>query len=295
MILDRLYKQHVINPPKWLTSNTHYLTIMGSEAYGASGASSDVDFYGFAIPPRHHIFPHEAGAILDFGSQTERFQQWQEHHVKDPSKDVEYDFQVFGIVKYFNLCMANNPNVIDSLYTARRCVVHITQVGEHVKINRKTFLHKGSFHKMTGYAYSQLGKMKSKSNASNPKRAADIETHGYDTKFGMHLIRLIMQAEQILVEHDLDLERNREVLKSIRRGEWTLERIEDFFTSKEKSLQQVYIDSKLRQYPDEDAIKQILLECLEMHFGSLEKAVIIQPNIEKMATELRAVLDKYVK
>jgi hypothetical protein len=31
-----------------------------------------------------------------------------------------WDFQIFGIVKFFQLAMENNPNVVDALFTPRR-------------------------------------------------------------------------------------------------------------------------------------------------------------------------------
>ena len=52
-----------------------------------------------------------------------------------------------------------------------------------------------------------------------------VAAHGYDTKFAYHVVRLIGEVEQILVEQDVDLQRDRELLKAIRRGEWTEERL----------------------------------------------------------------------
>jgi len=277
MILQKLRSAGAIHPPRFLVDNVCALTQMGSVAYGVSGESSDVDIYGFCIPPKDMVFPHLAGEIPGFGRQIQRFEQWQEHHVKNPDgRDITYDFQVFSIVKYFQLCMDCNPNMIDSLFTPRRCVIHTTQIGELVRENRKLFLHKGAWHKFKGYAYSQMHKIKAKVNASNPARAETIEKYGYDVKFAYHLVRLLSEVEQIMVEHDLDLERNREQLKAIRRGEWTLEQLETYFAEKERALEQVYSVSTLRHSPDEAAIKSLLLNCLEIHFGNLGTAVAVQ-------------------
>ena len=82
MILDNLYKQKLIHPPKWLLSNCAYLTVMGSQAYGVSSDDSDLDVYGFCVPPKDLVFPHLAGEIPGFGQQIQRFDQWQEHKVQ---------------------------------------------------------------------------------------------------------------------------------------------------------------------------------------------------------------------
>jgi len=209
------------------------------------------------------------------------------------NKAVEYDFAVFSIVKYFQLCMENNPNMIDSIFTPRQCVIHSTPISEHVRENRRLFLHKGSWHKFKGYAYAQMSKIRNKVNASNERRAASIAEHGYDLKFAYHIVRLLNEVEQIMVEGDLDLQRNREQLKEIRRGEWTLDQVEAYFESKERALEATYAACTLPHKPDEDAIKKILMECMEMHYGDISSAVKRDANIETMIRDLRGVIDRY--
>ena len=110
---------------------------------------------------------------------------------------------------------------------------------------------------------------------SKSKRSENNKIYDMDVKFGYHVVRLLNEVEQILVEGNLDLERNREQLKSIRRGEWPLEQLLDYFQSKEKHLEEVYSKSTLRQAPDEAFIKTMLLQCLEHHYGSLDKMVTV--------------------
>lgn len=294
MLLQKLRSSALIHPPRWLVDNTAYMTVMGSNAYGVSGQTSDVDIYGFCIPPKDVVFPHLAGEIMGFGKPRERFDQWQQHHIQPPDgRETTYDFQIFSIIRYFQLCLECNPNMIDSLFTPRRCVMHSTQVGEIARENRKLFLHKGAWHKFRGYAYSQMHKIKGKVNASNPARAETIQKFGYDVKFAHHVVRLLDEVEQIMVEHDLDLERNREQLKSIRRGEWTLEQIQSHFDAKERSLENTYATSTLPHSPDEAAVKAVLLRCLEAHFGSLESAIRRDPSAERLARDIRDVLDRH--
>jgi len=293
MLLDRLIKQGAVHPPKWLASNLAYMTIMGSQAYGVSVDDSDLDIYGFCIPPKETIFPHLAGIIPGFGDQGTKFENWQEHHVSDPSKKVEYDFSIHSIVKYFQLCMEGNPNMTDSIWTPQNCVIHATQISEIVRSNRQLFLSKNMYAKYKGYAYGQRSKIATNVNSTNAKRADDIEKYGYSTKFAYHLIRLMNEIEQILVEHELDLQKNNEQLKSIRRGEWTMERIDEYFQSKEKILEETYAKSTLRQVPDQAAIKEVLMQCLEQHYGDISTAVTRNPEIDVVIRDIQTVLDRY--
>ena len=119
-----------------------------------------------------------------------------------------------------------------------------------------------------------------------------IEQYGYDVKFGMHLVRLLLQLEQMLMTGDIVLDRDSEVYKSIRRGEWSLERLEKWQEEKERSLELMLGTSTLRDEPDEDAIKTVLLECLEMHYGELTE--IQKPNRgDALYRELRDIVDRY--
>lgn len=294
MLLQKLRSAALIHPPRWLVDNTIYLTQMGSVSYGVSGDTSDVDVYGCCIPPKDVVFPHLAGEIHGFGRQIQRFEQWQQHHITPADgRDTTYDFQVFGIIRYFQLCMECNPNMIDSLFTPRRCVMHSTSIGEMMRENRKLFLHKGAWHKFRGYAYSQMHKIKAKVNSSNPSRSESIAKFGYDVKFAYHVVRLLDEVEQIMVEQDLDLERNREQLKAIRRGEWAIEQIERHFEEKERALENTYATSRLRHSPDESAIKNLLLNCLEMHFGSIVDAIRRDPSVERLIRDIQDVLGRY--
>ena len=282
-LLRRLKSQEIISPPSFLVDNTHYTTIMGSVAYGVSGESSDVDIYGFCIPPKEMIFPHLRGEIMGFGKQVNRFEQWQQHHVQDPSNDNQYDFQIYNIVKYFQLCMENNPNMIDSIFTPQRCITHCTRVGNIVRENRHMFLHKGAWHKFKGYAYSQMHKMDTKDPTG--KRKEMIDKYGYDVKFAYHVVRLLNEVEQILVE------RNREQLKSIRRGEWTMDQIKEYFNKKESELETLYMASKIPYKPDEQKIKALLLQCLEEHYGSLDKIVVNVDKYLQAVNDIRKIVE----
>ena len=356
--VQKLQKKGLIKPPPFVLGGIQYETIMGSEAYGVSSNTSDRDIYGFCIPPKDVVFVHLQGVIPGFGKQPKAFNQWEQHRVLDKSDKVEgepreYDFSIYNIVRYFQLCMENNPNMIDSLFTPTRCVLHSTKIADMVRDRRKSFLHKGAWHKYKGYAFSQMKKIRNKDmakyvelcrhfdldpmtltsntmiagpppqwGAGKGKRgqrgvtpdawqdlhdlvqAADgrggwgnrllcVEETAYDIKFAYHVVRLLDEADQILTVGDIDLTRDRERLKTIRRGEWTLQQIEDHFAAKERALEEQYTKSDLPDRPDEKAIKRLLLDCLEEYYGDLSSAVV-QPDraieaLRRIGVELESV------
>lgn len=196
-LLHRLNKLNLLNAPKFLYDNTMYATYMGSVAYGVSNIGSDVDIYGFCIPPKDNVFPHLSGEITGFGTQIRRFEQYQQHHIKDTSTDKEYDITIFNIVKYFQLCMDNNPNMIDSLFVPRTCIIHSTSISEHVRESRKLFLHKGAYHKFKSYAYSQMHKMRIK----NPEGLEELKA--FEDKHQIAHNTTLLDIESELKSRDL--------------------------------------------------------------------------------------------
>ena len=326
MLLTELIKKKLIKKeiPSFIEHNTHYLCMMGSVAYGCSEDYSDMDIYGWCIPPKGYVFPHLSGYIKGFGKQPPNFECWQEHHIFDKDKKREYDISIFGIVRYFQLVTENNPNMLDSLFVPRNCVLHSTQASELLRENRRLFLHKGACGKYKGYSFSQFKKCKTREKEpelehllhlekyyglphsnnleenvkvmefksipfksveeyrfvynnvlSNKKRAIVTKLHGYDTKFMYHTVRLLSEVEEILTDHDLTLDRydRREMMKAIRRGEWSLDDVNNWVKTKEIELEKLYQSSTLRHKPDEEKIKQLLLNILESHFGNLENAI----------------------
>jgi len=304
-----------------MKNNIHYEVIMGSTAYGVSDDTSEMDIYGFTMPPKHILFPYsDGGHIFGFGKKPENFEQFQQHHIIDKGRGKEYDISIYNIVKFFNLCMENNPNMVDALFVPTRCVLHSTAIANHVRDNRKLFLSKRVWHKFKGYAFSQLHKMKNKwvkdfvnlcdawnvpydmplketldrmkeqdatdeertrmllvinkieTGGKRSKRIPLIAKHGFDTKFAYHVVRLIDECQQILEEGDLDLTRSREHLKAIRRGEVPENDVIQYFDNKVLSLENSYNTSKLPYSPDEEAIRALLMECIESHYGNIENS-----------------------
>ena len=286
--IQTIAKDQKLSCPPWLLPNIHYETTMGSSAYGVANNLSDIDVYGFCIPPKHMVFPHLAGNIIGFGRQHKAFKVWQQHHID--YKEENYDLTIFSIVRFFHLCMDNNPNMVDCLFSPVHCIRHITTIGTLVRDNRHLFLHKGAYHRFKGYAYSQLNKMRTRTPKG--ERAKTIEKYGFDIKYGYHLVRLLLECQQILSTENLVLDRDKELLKSMRAGEWSMDKIVLFFEKEEKHLDELYRTSNLPHKPDESKIKDLLLQCLEMHYGSVDDCIIREDQYVKALSQIKEIIEK---
>jgi predicted nucleotidyltransferase len=166
--------------PSWLKKSTQYEVLTGSVAYGCSTDTSDMDIYGFCVPPKNIVFPHTNGVLYGFDNPKE-FWQWQKHHIIDEASGMNYDFTIYNIVKYFKLCMDCNPNMVDSLFVPGDCVLHCTPIAGMVRARKEIFLSKKAFHAFTGYLHSQIAKLDRK--PVGLKEVQDFEEkHGLDHK-----------------------------------------------------------------------------------------------------------------
>lgn len=262
--LKRLQSNKLISPPPWLIDNTQYLVMTGSVAYGCSTDMSDRDIHGFCIENKESIAPNRIGKIVGF-DHWDRFDQWQQHHIEDPSKGVTWDFTVFGLIKYFNLLMQSNPDSVEILFVDRDCVLHSSPIAEFIRTNRHFFLSKDFSWRCRQYGHSQLSKM---DRVPVGKRLPNYQKYGFDTKYASHAVRLCLQARQVLEEGTLNLRQNSELLKSIRRGEKTLDWIRQRVSDEERYLDSAEKTSELPLKVNRGRCREILLEAISMHYGT---------------------------
>lgn len=277
--------------PSFIKDNVVYEVLTGSMAYGNATDNSDWDIYGVCIPPKRIVFPHSNGVVIGFDKDYEKFNQFVKHGVFDQYNGREYDFTMFNIVKSYSLCADNNPNMLDTLFVPHHCVLHSNNIGQHIRESRHKFLSKKAWHTFKGYAFGQLKKAKSQNREG--KRKEIVDKYGYDTKFASHIVRLIGEVEQILEEGDLDLLRNKEIIKSVRRGDWTFHQIEQWFIEKEVALESLYHKSDLPHKPNMKEIKKVLLECLDMHWQDVYSLVQQRDGVEELICELNNLNEKF--
>ena len=288
--VHRMLHQGKICPPHWLEPNLHLEVVMGSRAYGCNDHDkSDYDIRGVFTTPKVYCFPATDGLVVGFDA-IPKCEHWAEPHVKDEDGKREYDFDLHSIQHFLRLAEQNNPNQIDLLFAHESQIKHCTAVGRMLLDDRRIFLSKLCWKRFRGYASDQFHKLKDKK--AEGKRKEIIETFGYDVKFGYHCLRLLRECEMILTESDLDLYRGNEEYKAIRRGEWPLEVLEKEFYARREGIEKFYHSCKLPEMPDHHKVRDLLLRCLEHHYGSLSR-VIVRPDAATIALkEIDAIMVK---
>lgn len=293
----------------------------GSWAYGTNTSTSDVDIKGVCIEP----MTHHLGFLHGF-EQYERL-------------NIEYkgqqgvDLTIYSLKKFAKLAADCNPNIIEILHVDWNDVLMINKFGQRLRDARNLFLSKKAKHTFSGYAHSQLKKIKShrawlfdppkapptrqefglpentkvttselgafdqlatqgheiEVSASlmslitrekayqaakahwvsyqgwlmsrNPARAELERQFGYDTKHGMHLIRLMRMCREILAEGRVYVRRpDAQELLEIRQGSLSYEALVEQATAIEAECDELYKTSKLPHEPDRLALDAMIVD-----------------------------------
>jgi len=306
--------------------HTIFLTLHGSQAYGTSTPTSDVDYKGVAIPPKSYFM----GYAFVFEQKEELV-----------SKGHPHDKVIFDIRKFIKLAADCNPNIIEVLHTDPADHQKVTRWSEMLMENKDLFLSKKAKFTFSGYAHAQLKRIKThrswllsppenkpsrsdyglpedgnkvvsgttmgafdelsssgyqfgsevmqviqkeKQYASalqywkqynnwkknrNPARAELEAKYGYDTKHGMHLVRLMRMCVEILEGKGVLVKRpDAEELLSIRRGEWEYERLMEEADRLEAKAEELYTTSSLPHHSPVNKLDALCIRIVEDFLGS---------------------------
>ncbi len=106
----------------------------------------------------------------------------------------------------------------------------------------------------------------------NPARAALEAQHGYDTKHGAHLYRLLKMCREILERGEVNVWRgdiDADEILAIRNGAWPYERLVEWAEAEDRALAELYAQGRyvVPKAPDRQAIDQLVISLVEEHLG----------------------------
>ena len=237
--LKKLYTGNL----EWLADHTILFGLAGSKSYGLDTPESDTDLKGLCIPPVNYFY----GWLNNF-EQAERKKQ-----------DDDIEFVVYDIRKFFNLAANANPNILELLFLDPADYLIMTELGERLIANRDKFLSRKVVHTYSGYAHSQLQK-----HANNVENGKPIRT-----KHALHLVRLLIQAKEILTTGKLIVKRpDREFLLSIRNGAWTYDQLIEWSSAQEAEIMKLAETSTLPHSPDRVFLDQLCIDMVDQFMRS---------------------------
>jgi uncharacterized protein len=298
----------------------------GSHAYGLNIASSDTDYKGICIKPKSYY--------LGF---FEKFEQEE----KMASKNDGVDSIIYSLDKFARLAAGCNPNIIEVLFVDDSDIIQIDSFGQEIRDLRTHFLSKEAKFTFSGYAYSQLKRIKlhrswllnpiekkpersdyglsdtkkissselgayesllSKNKEVNMsdemislyarekqfqnammqfsqyqewkknrnEKRCELETNfGYDTKHGMHLIRLMRMCKEILETGDVHVKRDdRDELLAIRFGHIKYDDLIEEAEKLEKQCEIAFEKSSLPKKPDYEFLNSKIVSIVDRYIAN---------------------------
>ncbi len=99
----------------------------------------------------------------------------------------------------------------------------------------------------------------------NPERAALEAAHGYDTKHGAHLVRLLRMGREIVETGQVHVwrgDRDADELRAIRAGAWTYDQLVDWAETEAQTLKQLAASGKaaVPEHPDLDTLDALVVD-----------------------------------
>lgn len=125
---------------KFVTEELIFMTLAGSHMYGTNVEGSDIDKRGVCVPPKKVVY----GFARNFNQQEFEGE----------------DTTVFALQKFMKLAADCNPNIVELLFAPEDCIEQIHPTWEKLLEKRDLFLTAKAYYTFTGYAHSQLKRIK---------------------------------------------------------------------------------------------------------------------------------------
>jgi predicted nucleotidyltransferase len=199
--------------------------IGGSTQHGASIAeSSDTDWYGIFIPPKEKTLGIDSFEHFVFPGDVS-------HRTRANRNTDELDIALHSLQKWAGMAAKGNPTVLSFMFAKTEFIgsyhKHQLDTGQQpwlqVLKHRDVFLCKSHYKPFIYYAQDQMERLMGLRGQKNINRDKLVDEFGYDTKYAMHIIRLLSEAKELMTDGKITYPRPEvELLKDIRRGKYKL-------------------------------------------------------------------------
>ena len=233
----------------------------GSDLHGARiEGKSDLDVAGVFIE----------APVLNLGiDKREHFiTSTADNGVKNTTDDKDAAFH--SLRHWACLAAGGNPTIIAYAFAPIDSQLADSVWAQDVVPNVEHFIAKKHTNAFLGYAINQLKRLQGKLGAGKHGQRPELEAlYGYDTKMAMHMIRLLQEGIELMKTGRLTFPRpEKDLLLQIRKGEWTLERVEQYFAELDAELRATELASPLPKNIDRAKVSSIISNAYLSHWRS---------------------------
>ena len=232
------------------------LFVGGSALHGAKVTGyDDLDIYGVFIEPPEKIIGVDSYEHFVWSTGT--------NDTKNGKDDI--DITLYGLQKWATLACKGNPSILHFLFAKN---TQPSDTWNRITENRDQFLCRKHSKQFLGFASAQLMRMTGE-RSRNVMRPDLVKKYGFDTKFAMHVIRLLVECEELMRTGALTLPSpEKELLIDIRTGKHTEDWVIREATRRFEICKDAESKSPLRPEVDRNLISKVISNAYRMHWGS---------------------------
>ena len=231
-----------------------HLFVGGSELHGAKlGGTDDQDIYGLFFEPVERSIgidvPYEHFVWSTAGNDR-----------RNTADDV--DVTLYSLRKWAKLAAKGNPTCLHFLFARNVSETPLRPLWETIYSNRERFLARTHIQQFIGFVDAQLGRLSGERGRGKKGQRPELESEfGYDTKAGMHSIRLLHEAIELMRTGKISFPRpEKELLVRIRRGAWSLDKLISEATSLIEQAKKEATNSPLPETVDLQFLSKLISE-----------------------------------
>lgn len=235
-------------PPKWKAMaerSTILLGDCGSKGFGLSLPTSDNDLKGVCV--------EDFSASMSLSGKFEQFIE----KVPPTHQYAGHDLVIYSLEKFLRLAMVGNPDVTPLLFSKNP--VTITPAGVELQALVPRMIHTGWAKRFLGYMESQRQKLIGERGQKRVTRADLVAEHGWDTKYGYHLLRLGMQGIELMTDGTITMPftgAKRDHLLAVRGGQVSLNDVLQEAGDLERELKDLMSENQWPEHPDVEYIEE---------------------------------------
>ena len=235
-------------------SDIVHVFVGGSELHGAKlDGTDDHDIYGVFVEPP------EIALGLD---ACEHF-VWSTSGNEQRNTADDVDITLYSLRKWAKLAAKGNPTCLHLMFAENQSPrTQHKYVWSNLTDAKEAFLAKSHISQFIGFVDAQLGRLTGERGRGKKGQRPELETRfGYDTKAGMHSIRLLYEAIELMKTGSMTFPRpEKELLISIRQGAWSLDKLIAEANLLIHEAKKASEESKLPDEVDRKCVSEIVTE-----------------------------------
>jgi predicted nucleotidyltransferase len=234
-------------------------SVVGSTVHGLSNpGTDDRDEMGVCIEPPEYVMGLRPFEHWVFRTQDEGI----------PSGPGDLDLTIYGLRKYCRLATKGSPTVLLLLFVDGEHVIERAPLGAELQQLAPAFVSQRTGRAFLSYLDAQRRGLIGERHATRTRELS--ASHGYDTKYAMHPLRIAYQGHELLTTGRITLpvpEPARGKLMEVRRGDVTLADVLTELHTQAALLERATLTADLPDEADHVAIDRFLIDAYNRSWG----------------------------